>query len=137
MTSKIQVSDKLGDLIILVSSEHEDPNIAYADFAGTLALIGNRQAEATLARIDAALSKAQPDPLAQATAVVQRAFPAAAPIVPAAAAPAAAGAAPSCQHGVKSLVTGTSKQSGQPWRAWGCSADRNDPTKCKLEFIRG
>lgn len=45
--------------------------------------------------------------------------------------------APSCMHGTKTYLERPNKN-GQPgtWRAWACPADRNDPSQCKLEYIR-
>lgn len=139
MTTTIQVSDKLGELIILVKSEHEVPEEAYADFASTLALIGNQAAESTLQRIDLALTKpatAAPAPtLAQAQATVQRTFPEAqvqpgAPAGP----PMPSAATPACQHGQKVWKEGVSAKG--PWKAWACPAASSDPTRCKFQFIR-
>lgn len=43
-------------------------------------------------------------------------------------------AGPRCDHGDRVWVTGTSAKG--PWKAWMCSADKNDPTKCKPEWVK-
>lgn len=62
------------------------------------------------------------------TAVVPQ-QPAPVGIVAAAAAP-GQGPAPTCQHGVRVY------RSGADWQGWFCPAQREDPTKCKAQYIR-
>lgn len=48
------------------------------------------------------------------------------------------GPAPVCPHGTKTYYQGvakTGKNAGKPYEAWLCPADRNDPSKCSMEFI--
>lgn len=47
-----------------------------------------------------------------------------------------AAAAPTCHHGTKVYISGTSAKNGKFWQAWACPADRNDPSKCEKEWIR-
>ena len=69
--------------------------------------------------------------VAQTPAPVQ----AQATVQPAPAAPAAFTEAtvPQCQHGTKVAKGGTSAKG--PWKAWMCPAHKDDPTRCKPEWI--
>ncbi len=51
--------------------------------------------------------------------------PAAAPAVPG-----QSGPAPTCVHGARVY------KSGDDWQGWFCPAQKNDPTKCKAQYIR-
>lgn len=42
--------------------------------------------------------------------------------------------APMCDHGDRVWVTGSSAKG--PWKAWMCPAEKNDPTKCKPEWVK-
>jgi len=159
MTTKFQISDKIGEAIFVISSEGADPGQAYGDFAVALSLVGNQQAEAVLGRLTDVLSRGAvvstvADPLAAARATVQASFPGAVeaggnqwgqppvpayqpPMPAAAAAPAPGDPRAMCQHGPKTLLNGKGKNPPHnPWQAWGCNAQKNDPSKCPLDFIR-
>lgn len=43
-------------------------------------------------------------------------------------------AGPRCDHGDRVWVTGSSAKG--PWKAWMCPAEKNDPTKCKPEWVK-
>jgi hypothetical protein len=169
MSTMIQVSprDSLGTLYN-IKSEADEPEVAWADFGSLLNSIGGAElAQSVRATLVATLSAdppvkqappAAPDPIQQATNVVQGVFPQAEPVGPvntgntsqwgqppvqpmrpAAAQAAPVAAAPSCYHGVKEYISGITKagaNAGKPWQAWACPAGRNDPTKCEKEWIR-
>lgn len=158
MTVKYQISDKRGDAILLVSAEGPgaEQDAIYSAFA---AAVQDAGLEASLNGFGTGLVQAvtTAQPLVQPQQPVQEPWgnP---PVPPMQQAPiqqlapqspyqppqqpaygqqpqVPAAAAPSCHHGVQKLVQG--EKNGRTWKAWGCPADRNDPSKCGLEFIRG
>lgn len=44
------------------------------------------------------------------------------------------GPAPTCQHGVKTFLVDR-KNNPPQWQAWACPADKNNPSKCKLQYV--
>lgn len=146
MSTMIQVSPRTADgTLYNIKSEAESADVTWAEFGSILSSIGGSElAHAIRDVINAALiGSATAGPAQPAAAAVHQSFPQAqvassgTPPLPAAAQPAAPGAAPMCQHGEKKLVSGTSAKTGNAWRAWGCPARKDDPTKCGLDFIRG
>ena len=111
----IQVSDKFGAAIVVVNGDDA------ADFTKQLVdLLGE---EAATEYIEQLVETMKGSPLEKAKATV---------------AEVAGGTeqkAPSCQHGTKTFLTKPYKNKPGQWKAWACPADRDDPTKCQLEFI--
>jgi hypothetical protein len=144
MTVRIQISDKRGDAILLVTVEGDTVEQVEADFAAAAGLAGLGAAYEgfgipnPVAAVPAAAivtRPAQQDPWGQPP--VQPMVPAAATQQYPQAAPAGApGPAPQCQHGQKLWRTGTSASNGREWKAWFCPAPGNDPTQCKKEWVR-
>lgn len=144
MSVSYQLSDKRGDAILVVKAEGpaEHQDAIYSAFGAAVQDAGLDSALQSFGTsLVAAVATAQPlvqpqeawgqPPVAPyQPAPAQPAFqPQAQPQVPGAV------NAPGCQHGQKVMVTG--EKNGRTWKAWGCPADRNNPTKCGLEFIRG
>lgn len=44
------------------------------------------------------------------------------------------GPAPTCQHGTKTFLVDR-KNNPPQWQAWACPADKNNPSKCKLQYV--
>lgn len=72
----------------------------------------------------------------KAAGLIQATFPGSTPMSQGGAQPAQSnaaasnGGAPSCVHGPRV------HRSGDGWQGWFCPADRNDPNKCKPQYIR-
>jgi hypothetical protein len=144
MTTTFQLStkpsrDRDEPAILVVKLEAPDNVSAEIVYGRFVEMVAEAGLQGELERFSAANNAAPApvstvgDPLAAAQATVRNTFPNAQPVQPQV--PGAVGA-PMCQHGQKTLLSKTSEKTGKPWKAWACPADRNDPTKCDLDFIR-
>jgi hypothetical protein len=137
------VKDQHGNLYN-VKSESDEPDIAWADLGAVLTLIGGTElAQTVRAQLTGSLNGE-----VRALVPVQVATPSnvttgpwqqqsQSPQLPAAAQPSTGpGPAPSCPHGQREFISGTSAKTGKLWKAWACPADRDDPSKCDKEWIR-
>jgi hypothetical protein len=138
------VKDPLGNLYN-VKAEGDEPDLVWTDFGSILNSIGGAElARSVRDTLGTSLTVTQggapavpyghADSLATAVA---NARPLTQPQVPAAATAPPQGGAPTCQHGTKQLVEKPAANGKNAWKAWGCPARRDDPTKCGLDFIRG
>lgn len=125
---KIQVSIKFGPNMTGMLNIRANDAIELADLAdqAEVALVGSVASLTEKATALTTIGGAFPG-----TAVVPQ-QPAPVGIVAAAAAPAAPGQgpAPICQHGTRVY------RSGADWQGWFCPGQRDDPTKCKAQYIR-
>lgn len=141
MTVTIQLSDKRGDAILLVKSEAPSVEIAEAEIAAGVGLVGLAAAYesfgapagpvATIPAITQLTRQQEPwgqPPVPQFQPQQQPQY---APQVPAAAAAPVQGGKV-CQHGPKTYKSGNTN--GRDWAFWGCNAQKNDPTKCEKEW---
>lgn len=105
----------------------------YADDAAKFeAQLGSVQDLATLIHsVSSTLGSAGP------ASTIKKAFPGARPVHPLddrANPPAQSTDGQSCKHGPMVYKEGVSAKG--PWRAWMCSAPKNDPSKCEPSFLR-
>jgi hypothetical protein len=119
MSTRIQISDKRGDAILLVTTEGEVPEQVEAEFAAAAGLLGLGTAYESFGI---------PNPVATvpAAAIVTR------PQVPAAAyqqqapqAPAAPGGKLCDRHGLP-MQYKSGSTNGRDWAFWGCTGPSND-----------
>lgn len=119
-----QVSDKFGAAIVVVSADDWE---TFTKNIGDMLADEEKTAE-YLEWLTTSMAEA---PKAKAVAAVEQKLGG----QPAAASGSGPGPAPSCSHGTKTFLTKPYKNKPGNWKAWACPADRDDPTKCELEFI--
>lgn len=139
MTTRFQISDKRGDAILLVTTEHEDPEAAHHLFALATQQAGLDKAYEAFSAFPAGPVAIASRALGATPVPQQPAYqPPAAPQIPAAAANAQA-VQPGkvrggqCVHGAANHRTGTNARG--PWQGYFCPEPKGAP-QCDPEFLR-
>lgn len=128
-TTKFQINYKLSDgtLINLYATDVKDLETGLADLGMVASLIKSTGAD--LGGGSATV--------AQATAVIEQAFPGATPVSNAAVAAPVQQAQPegrSCKHGPMTYKTGTSSRGA--WQGYMCPTPKGAPDKCDTIFVK-
>jgi hypothetical protein len=125
MTTKFQLSTKLGEDILLVSAEDADPGAAYQNFRVAAEDAGLN------GKVEAIVNGANAPAAAVVNAAQGRTYaPAGAPAP--AQQPAAVPGAPRCHHGPKTRRTGTNARGA--WVGWFCPSPKGTPDQCAPDF---
>lgn len=139
MAVRFQLSDKMGDAIILVTAEAETVDEAELQFATAVGYIGRGQVYDAFAKGQTGpavttVTNVFPGAQVQETPAHRPPSPQAGSHYPPAEPQMPAAATPTCQHGQKVWKEG--EKNGRKWKAWACPAGQNDPTRCAFQWVR-